>query len=82
MQHTESKKKKTPSKEVLAEIKAELQELYPKLKRLKVKAYYTNGRVRAQASLGCRRIYVRGNVSNVAERFCAQYDERVESAFG
>lgn len=74
-------KKTKPSKEMLAEIKAELQTLNPELKRLKVKCLYANGRVTAHASIGTRRINVKSNLSNIIDKFVHQYNERYPTAF-
>lgn len=75
------KKKTAPSKEVLAEIKAELQALNPKLKSLKVKKFYNRGRVTAHADLGSRRIHVRSSLDTIIDKFIEQYNERYPTAF-
>ncbi len=76
-----SKKKTAPSKEVLEEIKAELQTLNPELKRLRVKKFYNKGRVTAHANLGGRRIHVRSSISNIIDKFIEQYNDRYPTAF-
>lgn len=76
-----NQKREKPSKEQLAEIKAELQTLNPELKRLKVKKFYNKGRVTAHADLGSRRIHVRSSLSNIIDKFIEQYNERYPTAF-
>lgn len=74
------KKNQKPSSEDLCAIKQELESLDPNLKRLKVKPYFTKGKINAHADLGHRRIYVRGNVYNVIAKFILQYQERYPTA--
>lgn len=75
------KKRTAPSKEVLAEIKTELQALNPHLKRLKVKKFDNKGRVTAHAYLGRRRIHVRSSINRIIDKFIEQYNERYPTAF-
>ena len=77
----QKRKKKRIGKAELAEIKAELQQLHPELKRLKVKSYPGGNRVRAFASIGKRRVYVRGHIKAIIERFTDQFHERLPTAF-
>lgn len=77
----QNRRSASPTKEQLAEIKAELQTLNPELKRLKVKKFYNKGRVTAHADLGSRRIHVRSSLSNIIDKFIEQYNERYPTAF-
>lgn len=74
-------KKTKPNKEQLAEIRTELQTLNPLLKRLKVKPFYNTGRVIAHASIGKRRIRVTGSLLNIMDKFIAEYQDRLPTAF-
>lgn len=65
----------------LNSIKQELQESYPLLKRLKVKRFYNTGRVKATACIGKRKIRITGSLFNVIEKFTAEYQDRLPTAF-
>jgi hypothetical protein len=76
-----TKKTIKSNKEQLTEIKLELQENYPLLKRLKVKPFYNTGRVIAYASIGKRRIRVTGSLFNIMDKFITEYQDRLPTAF-
>lgn len=74
-----NQKSKKPTRTELAQIKAELLALNPHFRKLKVKPYFRIAS--AYASIGRRRVHVRGNVHNIVERFTQQYLERLPTAF-
>lgn len=77
----DNKTKKAPSKEELRKLKVQLQALHPELKKLKVKKYYNQGKVRAFASIGTRRVHVRTTAAKIVGAFTAQFLERLPTAF-
>lgn len=76
-----NQKSEKPNRTQLAEIKKELSALDPQFKKLKVRHYYSKGRIVAHAHLGKRRLHVYGTLKDVVARFTDQYLERLPTAF-
>lgn len=75
-----SEEKRVP-KQVLHELTVQLQFLFPNAERLKVRPFYNQGKLKAHATLGIRRIYVLGTPENIVQRFHQQHAEKLLSAF-
>lgn len=76
----QQKRKNKPSVEQLAEIHNQLRTLHPNLKAIKVKRFYTHGRIIARAKLGHRQIKVNAHIHQVIERFVAQLEEKLPTS--
>lgn len=75
------KREKRVPKQVLQELTAQLQFLFPNAERLKVRPFYNQGKLKAYATLGIRRIHVLGTPHNIVQRFHQQHAEKLLSAF-
>ena len=67
-------------KQVLNEIKTQLQTDFLLLKKLKVRKFYNTGRIIATAKIGVRKIRVTGSRFNIMDKFIAEYQDRYYTA--